>query len=124
MTTHYFFSGRIRSFKFAIRGIVTILRTQHNAWIHASATLAVIAAGLLLNISPGEWCWVVLAVTSVWTAEALNTSLELLCDVASPDFHHLIEKAKVVSAGSALLIGIGASVIGALVFIPKIVGLL
>ena len=69
---------RICSFRYAFRGIGVLIGSQHNAWIHALATIAVVAAGLSLSLSRGEWCWVVLAIMAVWTAEALNTCLELL----------------------------------------------
>ena len=117
------FSGRIRSVRFAVRGIRIMVASQHNAWIHAVATGAVTAAGLVLGLSWSEWCWIVLAVVSVWTAEALNTSFEFLTDVASPNFHPLAEKAKDVAAGAVLISAMGAIIIGALVFWPKLAGL-
>ncbi len=118
------FTGRLRSIKFAVRGIGTMIRTQHNAWIHAAATVVVIIAGVLLRLSTAEWCWVVLAIMSVWTAEALNTAFEFLTDVASPGFHPIAEKAKDVAAGAVLLAACGAAVIGALVLGPHVVNLL
>ena len=59
------------------------------------------------------------AIVSVWTAEALNTALELLCDVASPEFHPLIETAKDVAAGAVLICAAGAMVIAGL-YSPRI----
>src|SRR5512133_60431 len=94
------FTGRLRSFRYAFAGVWTMLRSQHNAWMHAAATVAVTAAGLALRLSPGEWCWIVLAVVSVWTAEALNTAFEFLCDVASPEFPPMVKHSKDVAAGA------------------------
>jgi diacylglycerol kinase (ATP) len=118
------FSGRIRSITFAVRGIRIMVASQQNAWIHAAATVAVVAAGLFVRLSWPEWCWIVLAIVSVWTAEALNTAFEFLTDVASPSFHPTAGQAKDVAAGAVLLAAIGAVIIGALVFGPKVVGLL
>lgn len=118
------FDGRIRSVGFALRGIRTMLASQHNAWIHAAATVIVAGAGLALRLSWAEWCWIVLAIVAVWTAEALNTAFEFLTDVASPNFHPIAGKAKDVAAGAVLLAAIGAVIIGAMVFGPKIVDLL
>ena len=115
------FTGRLRSIKFAVRGVATMLKTQHNAWLHALATALVVSAGLFLKLSLAEWCWIVLAITSVWTAEALNTAFEFLTDVASPDFHPIAEKAKDVAAGAVLLAAIGSVAIAALVFGPRLV---
>jgi diacylglycerol kinase (ATP) len=114
------YSGRIRSFYYAFRGLRLMLATQHNAWIHAAATLLAIAAGLGLGISRGEWCLIVVASVAVWTAEALNTAFEFLCDVASPEFHPAVEGAKDVAAGGVLISAVGAAVIGLLVFGPYV----
>lgn len=110
--------GRIRSFRYAIRGVGLMIHSQHNAWLHALATIAVVSIGCLFNITTSEWCWLVLALMAVWTAEAMNTALEFLADVASPEFHPLVEKAKDVAAGAVLLSAIGSVIIGLLVFMP------
>ena len=65
-----------------------------------------------------EWCAVILAIVSVWTAEALNTALEFLTDLASPAFHPLAGMAKDVAAGAVLLASMGAALVGFLIFWP------
>jgi diacylglycerol kinase (ATP) len=117
-------SARVRSFRHALRGIWITLSTQHNAWIHAAATVAAIGAGLALRIERGEWLAVTLAIMAVWTAEALNTAFEALCDVASPEFHPMVERAKDVAAGAVLISAIGAVAIALLVFGPRLLALL
>jgi diacylglycerol kinase (ATP) len=112
------FSGRLRSFRYAGAGVATMLRSQHNAWIHAAATIAVVAGGAYLGISAIDWCLLVMATVSVWVAEALNTAFEFLCDVASPAFHPLVKKSKDVAAGAVLIAAIGAVIVGTLVFVP------
>ena len=102
------------------RGLAVMLRTQHNAWIHVLASTAAIVLGLVLRITSGEWIAIVLAIMAVWTAEALNTAIEFLTDVASPAFHPLAQKAKDVAAGAVLITAVGAAVVGALVFGPHI----
>jgi diacylglycerol kinase (ATP) len=118
------FDGRLRSVRCALHGIRIMIASQHNAWIHAAATVLVIVAGLFVRLSTPEWCWIVLAISSVWTAEALNTAFEFLTDVASPAFHPVAGQAKDVAAGAVLLTAAGAVMIGALVFWPKLAALL
>jgi diacylglycerol kinase (ATP) len=118
VTDKFSIAARLRSFFYAGRGVRTMLLSQHNAWIHAGATLVVVTAAVTLHVTRIEWLALVLAVVSVWTAESLNTASEFLCDVASPDFHPLVEKAKDVAAGAVLICAAGATVIGALVFAP------
>lgn len=114
------FTGRLRSMKCALVGIQVMVRSQQNAWIHAAATVIVTLLGLWLGLSAGEWCWIVLAIVSVWTAEALNTAFEFLTDVASPTFHPVAAHAKDVAAGAVLLSAVGALVIAALVLGPHL----
>jgi diacylglycerol kinase len=114
------FTGRIRSFRFAMIGLVRMIRCQHNAWIHAVATLAALALGFVFKLSRAEWCWLVLAIAIVWTAEALNTAFEFLADAASPSFHPIVRDAKDVAAGAVLVTAIAAVIIGLIVFLPHI----
>jgi len=112
------FTGRLRSFRHAIAGIWRMLRCQHNAWIHAGATVIVVAAAFLLRISARDWCWIILAISIVWTAETVNTAFEFLADAASPAFHPLVRDAKDIAAGAVLITAIAATIIGAIVFWP------
>lgn len=118
------FSGRIRSGIHALEGVIELMRSQHNAWLHALATVGVVLAGYMFNVSAQEWCFLVLVITGVWVAEALNTALELLCDVTSPDFHPLVKKSKDVAAGAVLFSAIGAGTIGLIIFVPYIISYL
>lgn len=113
-------NGRLSSFRHAFRGVGVMLSTQINARIHAAATAAVAAAGFYLDFSRADWCWVALAVAAVWTAEALNTAVELLADAVSPDYHPLVGQAKDVAAGAVLIAAAGAAVIGILVIGPHL----
>lgn len=101
-----------------------MLKTQHNAWVHAVATACVMVAGFYFGVSPAEWCWLVLAIMAVWTAEALNTAFEFLADVVAPDFHPLVKHSKDIAAGAVLISAIGSVVIGLLVLGPHIVRLM
>jgi diacylglycerol kinase (ATP) len=116
--TQFSFSGRIRSVSHAINGIKIVLVTQHNAWIHLAATLLVIIAGVYFSLTAAEWVWLVVAIVLVWVAEALNTAFELLCDVASPEFHPMVKKSKDVAAGAVLISAVGSIIVAAIVFLP------
>jgi diacylglycerol kinase (ATP) len=118
------FTGRIRSFRYAIAGILRMIRCQHNAWVHFAMTIAVVGAGFFFQLSRFEWCWIVLAMSIVWTAEALNTSFEFLADAASPEFHPIVRDAKDVAAGAVLITAIAATVIGAIIFWPHLQALI
>ena len=112
-------SERVASFGPALRGVRIVLG-QPNAWIHAAATLAVVALATLLGIPRDGALWLVAAVALVWTTEALNTALEQLADAVHPDRHPLVGRAKDAAAGAVLLAATGAAVIGLLVLGPPL----
>ena len=111
-------SARLRSFTYAGRGIWLTLVSQHNAWIHAVATIMVVVVGYLLGISRVEWCLIVLACAAVWTAEALNTAVEFLADATTQEHHPLIGQAKDVAAGAVLITAIAAIINATIIFGP------
>lgn len=112
--------ARLKSFSYAIAGLRFMLRTQHNAWIHAMATLVVVAAGLALRIEADDWRWLVAALVFVWVAETMNTAFEHVCNVVSPRFSLSVQHAKDVAAGAVLISAAGAALIGASVLMPYV----
>lgn len=113
-------AARLRSFGHAFGGIAQTLKDEHNAGIHAVATVAVCGLGLALELGPFAWCALVLAIVAVWAAELFNTALEALCDAAAPDVHPLVAKAKDAAAGAVLVAAVGAVVVGLLVLGPPL----
>jgi diacylglycerol kinase (ATP) len=111
---------RLSSFKYAINGLRLLLITQANARFHSVFALITIVAGIYFNCSIIEWCLIVLSIGTVLTAEAMNTSLEFLTNLVSPDYHTLAGKAKDVAAGAVLISAISALIVGLLIFVPKL----
>ncbi len=112
-----------RSFLFAGRGVVDILSSQTNAWVHLLATAVVISAGVYFSVSTVEWSLLTLAIGLVWGLEGLNTALERLADALHPDHHPLVGQAKDAASGAVLLTAIAAAVVGLVIFLPKIAAL-
>lgn len=111
---------RIASFGFAFKGLGTLVRTQPNARIHLLATAVVVVAGCYFPLSTFEWLWLIGAIGSVWVTEALNTALEFLTDLVSPDHHPLAGHAKDVAAAAVLIAAVAAVVIGLMIFVPHL----
>ncbi len=116
--------ARMRSFVYAARGLRSLVRTEHNAWLHLAATGLVIAAGFALKISMDDWRWITLAIALVWIAEAFNTAIEELCDRITDVFDPAIGRVKDLAAGAVLLASIGAAIIGILTLGPAAVNIL
>ena len=94
-----------------------------NAQIHALAAAVITALGLYLELHPLEWCIIIVCMAIVLLAEAINTALELLVDLVSPDYHPLAGKVKDVAAGAVLLSVLLCGVVWGIIYLPKLVAL-
>ena len=97
-----------------------MFRTQRNAWIHAAATVGVMALGLWLSLSRIEWAILALTVGLVWMAEFINTALEAVVDLASPDIHPLAKVGKDVGAAAVLVAAFASVAVGLLILGPPL----
>ena len=106
----------LRSFKYAVAGIIALFRYENNARFHLVAALAVIIIGLSVGLNYLDWTIILIAIGGVWAAEAFNTAVEKLCDVVSPDFHPQIKAVKDLAAAGVLIMAVIAALIGTIVF--------
>jgi diacylglycerol kinase (ATP) len=115
-----FITSRIHAFGHAFRGWGHVLKTQQNAWVHSLIASIVIALGLWLGLTPGDWAILVLTIAIVFTAEFINTAIEAVVDLASPVHHPLAKVGKDVGAGAVLVAALAAIVIGLLILGPPL----
>ncbi|GAA3938469.1 diacylglycerol kinase family protein [Hymenobacter algoricola] len=111
---------RLASFGYAFRGVGAALGSEVHLRFHAAAAAGAVGLGWYLGIPRLEWALVALAIGAVWGAELLNTAVEALTDLVSPEYHALAGKAKDVAAGAVLVVALGALVVGLLVFGPPL----
>ena len=110
----------LKSFSYAFKGLRDLLSTQPNARIHLFLTVGAVTTGFILKLSGIEWVALMLTIAMVLAAEAFNTALEYLTDLASPEFHPLAGKVKDVAAAGVLITAIGAVLVGLILFLPKL----
>ena len=117
---NHFFRTRTKAIGYAIEGWYHVIRTQKNAWIHALFSVGVILMAIWLRLPRHDWVIIILTITMVWMAEFINTALETLTDLVSPDSNNLAKISKDVGA-AAVLITAGASIIiGTLILGPPL----
>jgi diacylglycerol kinase (ATP) len=112
--------SRFKSFSYAFEGWWYVLRTQHNAWIHATISMSVLMLALWLQISFRDWTVIILTMMVVWMGEFMNTALEAIVDMTMPEVHPLAKVAKDVAAAAVLVGAIGAILIGLLLLGPPL----
>lgn len=115
-----FIQTRIHSFRYAFAGWWYVLRTQRNAWVHAVASTLVILLAFWLGLSLQEWAVLILTIAMVWTAEFINTALEAIVDLASPQHHPLAKVGKDVGAAAVLIAAMASVLVGLLILGPPL----
>jgi len=120
MTFKEFIYSRIESFGNAFRGWWYVLETQHNAWIHAVIAMVVFALAIWLGLPARDWAVLILTITMVFTAEFINTAIEAVVDLASPQKHPLAKVGKDVGAAAVLIAALAAILIGLLILGPPL----
>jgi diacylglycerol kinase len=116
----YYLGARIKSFGYAIKGLKTFFQTQPHGRIHLLAALLVTIAGFYFSLSKKEWCLIIVACALVFVTEMLNTSIEFLTDIVSPEFNEKAGKVKDMAAAAVLVASIASVIIAAFIFGPKI----
>jgi diacylglycerol kinase len=118
--TTFSWQARRRSFLYAGAGIYHLLKTEHNAWIHLVITLLVAGASVYFKVSRLELAVLFFAIALVWVAEMVNTCIEKTLDFITQKRCEEIKRIKDIAAGAVLIAALSAVIIGAIVFIPKI----
>ena len=115
-----FFYSLVVSFRHAFRGWHHVFRTQKNAWIHSAVAAVVFVLGLWLHLPPRDWAVIILTTAVVFAAEFMNTAIETVIDLASPDTHPLAKIGKDVGAAAVLVAALAAILIGLLILGPPL----
>ncbi|UWX56183.1 diacylglycerol kinase family protein [Maribacter litopenaei] len=120
MPKESFLINRIKSVGFALRGALLLIKTEASIKIQVFITLIMTAAGFYFEISSTEWILQIFAIALVLGIEGLNTAIEKLSDYVQPEFDKKIGLIKDISAGAVMLVSIAASIVGCIIYFPKI----
>jgi len=115
-----FFVSRVHAFGHAFRGWWYVVRTQRNAWLHALVTTLVVLLAAWLGLPARDWAVLLLTIALVWTAEFINTALEAVVDLASPQHHPLAKVGKDVGAAAVLIAALTSILVGLLILGPPL----
>ena len=109
-----------KSIGVAFDGIVDLIKSENNAKVHLVSTIVVIIVGLKLQFLAIEWLWISLAIAGVWVAELINTAIEKLTDLVSPEINPIAKKVKDYAAGAVLVMAIWAIFVFCLISLPHL----
>jgi diacylglycerol kinase len=115
-----FMNKRVEAIGYAFEGWGYVLRTQRNAWIHSLASATAFGLAWWLELNRAEWAILFLTVALVWMSEFINTALEAVVDLTSPEQHPLAKIGKDVGAAAVLVGAMCAVVVGFLIFLPPL----
>ena len=110
------------SFRHAFDGLKELWANEQNAHVHMAATILVIICGIVFHVSAMEWCVLLLTGGAVWSAEAMNSAVERVVDLAADGkIHPLAKASKDLAAGAVLIFAIVSVPIGLIIFLPKFI---
>jgi diacylglycerol kinase len=109
-----------KSIGIAFDGIIDLIKSENNAKIHLISTIVVIIVGFKLQFLAIEWLWISLAIAGVWVAELINTAIEKLTDLVSPEINPIAKKVKDYAAGAVLVMAIWAIFVFCLISFPHL----
>lgn len=115
-----FFSGRLKSIGFAVKGAIKLITTEHSVMVQSSLAILMIFAGFYFDISREEWMMQILAFGLVLGIESLNTAVEKVADFIHPEYHEKIGFIKDIAAGAVMFAAMAAIAVGLLIYVPKI----
>ncbi|MGD0523463.1 MAG: diacylglycerol kinase family protein [Candidatus Microgenomates bacterium] len=111
----------IHSFPYAMSGIKDTLKKEPNFKIQLILGVLAIFLGIILSISTTEWLILMMSIFLVLVLELINTTLENLVDIVSPQIQEKARVAKDVAAGGVLMCSILSVIIGLIIFLPKVI---
>ena len=115
---------RLKSFRYAFRGISTLITYEHNARIHLFILVFVIVLGILLRIRESGWMAILFVSGLVFVSECFNTAVEYLSDLISDERNEKIKRAKDVAAAGVLISAIISVITGLIIFLQGIISLI
>lgn len=116
-----FFTGRLKSIGFAVKGAIKLITTEHSVMVQSSIAVLMTVAGFYYNITATEWMFQILVFGLVLSIEGLNTAVEKIADFIHPDYHERIGFIKDIAAGAVFFAALSAIAIGAIIYLPKII---
>jgi diacylglycerol kinase (ATP) len=116
-----FFTGRLKSVGFALKGAIKLITTEHSIMVQSSLVVIMTIAGFVFGLDRYEWMFQIFAFGLVLSVEGLNTAIEKVADFVHPDYHEKIGFIKDIAAGAVFFAAITAIVIGAVIYLPKFI---
>lgn len=116
-----FFSGRLKSMKYALQGAIKLITTEHSVMAQSSIGLLLVIGGFYFDISATEWMFQIFAMGLVLSVEGLNTAVEKICDFIHPEYHERIGFIKDIAAGAVFFAAMTAIAIGLMIYVPKFI---
>lgn len=115
-----FLVNRLKSVKYAFKGAFLLITTENSIKVQFCIGILMTILGFYYQISTTEWILQILCIALILALEGVNTAIEEIADFIHPEHHTKIGLIKDLAAGAVFIFAIAASIIGCLIYIPKI----
>jgi undecaprenol kinase len=110
----------VKSFKFAFRGLGTLIKKEQNFRIHLIAAVFILFLSVYFKIALWQWAVIVMMVALIFILEMLNTVFERLVDMLKPRLHHYVGEIKDIMSAMVLVAALAAVILALIIFLPYI----
>jgi diacylglycerol kinase (ATP) len=115
-----FLSNRIKSIGFALKGAYHLITTEASLKVQFAIGILLTIAGFYFKLSTSEWIIQILTIALIMALEGMNTAIEEIADFIHPEYHKKIGLIKDLAAGAVFIFAVAASIVGCIIYFPKI----
>ena len=115
-----FLNSRIKSIGYAFKGAYLLITTEASVKVQFFIGIIMTVAGLYFKLSSTEWIIQIATIALIMALEGLNTAIEEIADFVHPEYHEKIGLIKDLAAGAVFIFAVAASIIGCIIYFPKI----
>ncbi len=113
----------LKSFKYAIHGIVFVLRHEQNFQIQVVISVLTLVASWMFSLTSAERIVLILLIIFILVLELVNSAIEKFTDIVKPRLHEQVAIVKDIMAGTVLISSVGAAILGTMIFLPHVIEL-
>ena len=110
----------IKSFQYAIRGLVKVFREEQNLRVQTLAGIFAFVLAWYFQVTAVEWCLLIIVSALVLLMEIVNSAIERVADVLKPRIHTYVKEVKDIMAAAVMLASGLAIVVGLIIFLPRL----
>lgn len=107
--------------KNSFNGLKNFFKYERSALVYLLAFAFTVGAGIILQMSMMEWILIFFVLFTMLASELLNTAIESICDLVSPEYNPFVKIAKDSGSAATGVLTILWLIVILIIYVPKVV---